>query len=349
MANNTYHQPMLPPITWFGGKSKFASKIIAEFPPHQTYCEPFGGSAAVLLAKQPSKVEVYNDIDDDLVNLFQVLRQPALFERLRAGAENTLYSRSEFILSHDLSCDPVERARRFLVRQRQSYGGRGAQWSYSIDDACAGVASAVRRWSAGIERLPLLHKRLKSVQIEKADWHDIMSRYDAKRTLFYVDPPYMPDTRVNGKYRHELNQADHVELVETLLGIKGMVILSGYHHSAYAPLTEAGWISKDYDVPAYTSDSRSRRTECLWISPNVVLAKRLASGQPDLFNSPVNRMREGAYHTHISRTLASEARILTAIRQIRLKGNKVTITAIAAISGISREHISRKYRHLIVV
>lgn len=157
-----------PPLTWFGGKSKLASKIIAQFPPHQAYCEPFGGSAAVLLAKKPSKVEVYNDIDGGLVNLFQVLRDPALFRRLQVSLDHTLYARSEFELAKEPTEDTVERARRFIVRQRQSHSGLGQYWSYCIENTCKGMSSAVRRWHSGIERLPLIHKRIKRVQIEQA-------------------------------------------------------------------------------------------------------------------------------------------------------------------------------------
>jgi DNA adenine methylase len=96
-----------PPVTWFGSKSRLTPKIIKHLVEHQTYCEPFGGSAVVLLAKSPSKVEVYNDIDGDLVNLFRVLRDPQLFEQLRAGVGITLYDRGEFDLAKQPVSDPV--------------------------------------------------------------------------------------------------------------------------------------------------------------------------------------------------------------------------------------------------
>src|ERR1035441_2003843 len=142
------------PITWHGGKAKISTKIIGYFPEHQTYVEPFGGSAAVLLAKQPSKVEVYNDLNGDLVNLFQVLRDGTLYRRLRRALDNTRYARAEFLLSQEPSDDPVESARRFIVRQRQSRGGLGERWSYCVGDSCGGMSSVVARWQAGIEGLP---------------------------------------------------------------------------------------------------------------------------------------------------------------------------------------------------
>ena len=261
-----------PPITWLGGKSKLAPRIVDWFPPHHTYCEPFGGSAAVLLAKVPSAVEVYNDIDGDLVHLFRVIRDPSLSARLCAAAENTLYSRAEFDAAQESTDDPVDRALRFLVRQRQSYGGLGERWSWSVEDSSAGMASPVRRWQAGVERLPLIHARIKTVQIEQADWRTVMDKFDGARTLFYLDPPYVPDTRIGGAYRHELTQADHHDLVGRLVAVKGMVVLSGYDHVSYEPLEAAGWLRHDYEMPAYTSDSRTRRTECLWLSPALIAA-----------------------------------------------------------------------------
>jgi DNA adenine methylase len=192
------------PINWFGGKSRLASKIVQHFPTHRTYCEPFGGSAAVLLAKDPSKVEVYNDIDRELVHFFVVLRDPSMFAKLRRAVENTLYARAEFELAKQRCDDPVEAARRFFVRQRQSFGGIGRVWSYSVKNSHGGMASGVRRWQRGIEGLPAAHRRLERVQIENDDWRAVISRYDSAETLFFLDPPYIPATRVAGGYRYEL-------------------------------------------------------------------------------------------------------------------------------------------------
>lgn len=256
-----------PPITWFGGKAKLASRIVRHFPPHHTYVEPFGGSAAVLLAKPPAKVEVYNDVDRELVNLFQVLREPALYERLKSVCECTLYSRAEFELAATSSDDPVEAARRFMVRQRQSHGGIGRCWSYCISDSQGNMSSAVRRWLSGVERLPEIHQRMRTVQIEADDWSAVIRRYDSSGTLFYLDPPYSADTRVGGGYRHELEPGDHERLVDTILRVKGMVVLSGYQCRAYEQLEAAGWARIGYDVPAYMSPNRNRRCESLWLSP----------------------------------------------------------------------------------
>lgn len=258
---------MKPPITWLGNKARLAAKIISHFPKHQTYCEPFGGSAAVLLAKPPSPVEIYNDIDGDLVNFYRVIRDPGLFARFMIDIDATLYSRDEFALALQQTDDIIESARRFMVRQRQSHGGLGKTWSYSIGDSVSGISSSVRRWQSGIERLPGIHTRMRNVQIEHDDWQKVMQRFDGPDTLFYLDPPYIPDTRVSGTYAHELTYDDHRTLVDYLQTVKGMVVLSGYKHEIYTPLEDNGWLRYDYDVPAYVSDGRLRRVECIWLSP----------------------------------------------------------------------------------
>jgi DNA adenine methylase len=218
------------PITWLGGKGRLASRIIKEFPAHHTYCEAFGGSASVLLHKSPSKVEILNDKDGRLWNLMKVIQDPELYPRLRSACESTLFSRAEFNLSMGTSNDPVENARRFMVRQRQSRGGLGKQWSFCVEDSKMSMASVVRRWRAGVERLPALHRRLRRVQIEMDDFRQVLRRYDSSNTLFFLDPPYLPELRVGGRYALEMTKRDHREMVALLIGLKGFVVLSGYDH-----------------------------------------------------------------------------------------------------------------------
>jgi DNA adenine methylase len=330
------------PINWFGGKSRLASRIVEHFPKHHTYCEPFGGSAAVLLAKGPSKVEVYNDLNRELVNFFVVLRDPVLFARLREAVEHTPYARAEFELSKQKSDDPVESARRFIVRSRQSFLGKGCEWSYSIRGSQGGMASSVQRWNKGIEYLPAAHDRFQAVQIECDDWYEVMSRYDSRDTLFFIDPPYVPATRVSGKYRHELTQNDHREIVARLIRIQGMVILSGYEHETYEPLERAGWKRIDYKMRTHASDFRAHRVESVWLCPSVLNHSRNRT----LFLSPIERRRHGAYQSHRVRVDATTRKVARAISRFRVAGKKVTISSIGRATGMTREHLSRKYRHL---
>jgi DNA adenine methylase len=330
-----------PPITFFGSKAKLARRIIALFPAHHTYVEPFAGSAAVLLAKEPSEVEVFNDPNADLVNLFRVLRDPILFQQLRDSAESTLYARAEFDLAGELTEEPVERARRYLVRQRQSRGGLGQQWGFCRTDSCTNMASVIRRWRAGIERLPAIHERMKKVQIEQSDWRQIIDRYDSSQTLHYMDPPYVPSVRVFGGYKHEMSLDDHRQLVVRLLSIQGMVILSGYENPTYSPLETAGWTWKSHEVPAYSSDHRSRRVERIWMSPNVVKCPPMVDGTPS------DRMRQGAFTTHRARVSVTEAKLRAVIGNLRDRGETIKISSVAAELGMSREHLSRRYGNFI--
>jgi DNA adenine methylase len=330
------------PINWFGGKSRLASKIVQHFPTHRTYCEPFGGSAAVLLAKAPSRVEVYNDIDRELVHFFTVLRDPLMFAKLRRAVENTLYARAEFELAKQSTDDSVEAARRFIVRSRQSFGGHGKAWSYSIKNSHVGMASGVRRWQMGIEGLQAAHRRFRDVQIECDDWRTVMSRYDSAETLFYVDAPYHPATRIGGEYRHELTHRDHRAIVDCVLAMRGMIILSGYDHATYEPLLRSGWGRVDYRVRTQASDDRAQRVESIWLSPSVMNHAE----NRNLFLSPLERQRQGAYRSHEVRVEASTKRVLRAIAKFRATGKKVTISGIGRATDLSREHLSRKYRQL---
>jgi DNA adenine methylase len=323
---------------WLGGKSKLAARIASHFPAHHTYVEPFGGSAAVLLAKAPSQVEVYNDMDLALSNLFRVLRDPELFKRLEEGCHNTAYSRAEFELAQQPTDDPVEAARRFIVRQRQSLDGSGRRWSYNIEEPSSGAPSAVSRWLTGLDRLPALHHRMRRVQIESDDWLSVVQRYDAPRTLFYLDPPLQVRNVYGEVVCPGFGEDDHQRLVDVLLRIVGMVVLSGQPSAAYARLEQAGWVRIDYNVSAHAIPRRDRRPECLWISP---------PAQPrDESVTSSDRMRQGAYITHRQRTMVTETQVLDSIYRLRAAGKRVTFTAVGREIGMSREHLCRRYRHL---
>ncbi|MCX7124045.1 MAG: DNA adenine methylase [Gammaproteobacteria bacterium] len=341
-----------PPITYFGNKARLATWICSYFPEHLTYFEPFGGSASVLLAKRPSKIEVYNDLNRELVNLFQVLRSNDDLKKLQAALDFTLYSREDFNTAKvPTDTDPIEMARRTLIKYRQSHAGEAKQWSYCITDSVSGMAGSVRKWKSGLERLRDIHKRLQRVQIECLDWAEVIKRYDTEKTLFYIDPPYVHETRVNGTYSHELDDSAHRKLIDSILNVQGMCIISGYEHPIYQALTEAGWTREKKEVIASASSTRAKRIECLWISPGTRKRKNTGvlksrSNQNDLFSSPVEMMRQGAYYAHALKTKNMTTLILAEINQFKRLGYKVSKTAIDESLNISRENISRRYGHL---
>ncbi len=343
------HIPVAPPVTWFGSKSRLVKDIVAHFPSHQTFVDVFGGSGAILLGKKPSKIEVYNDLNSKMAALFRVLTDHEKTRELVRRLELTPYSREEFKLAHaavETVRDDIELARLMIVVQRQSHGGLGKQWSYCVDAPAGGYSASVRKFHAGIERLPTVQERMRKVQVENLCWRDILPRYDRENTLFYLDPPYVPDTRINGSYEKEMTVSDHHDIVAQLLALQGMCILSGYRSTVYSPLENAGWKRVEIETFASSSKTRTPRTECLWISPNC-LNKNVLQAAPDIENDEsLSNRQKAAFRVHRQRKEQSEIAIKEAIYSLKRMKKKVTKVAVARMTGISREHITRYYSDL---
>lgn len=228
------------PITWFGGKGNMIAKLLPLVPIHKTYVEPFAGAASLLFAKEPSPVEIINDLDSGIVSLFRILRDPERFVRFHNYAALTPFSREEYVVCKDTwkeCADEIERAYRWYVVARMSFSGLfGSSWGYSITTSARGMASSCSRWMGVLELLPQICDRLMRVQIEHADFRNIISRYDTPQTFFYCDPPYILETRKSGGYAHEMTLQDHRNLVDLLLTVRGKVMLSGYNHAVYYDL-----------------------------------------------------------------------------------------------------------------
>ena len=256
-----------PHIRYFGSKWRIAEWIVGSLPEHTCYVEVFGGSGAVLLSKRPAATDVYNDLDGDVVHLFRVMREHG--EALARAVALTPYSREEHALSFEPTPDPLERARRFVVRSWQTRGGyrrtgRSSWWYQRGIGRCNAPALT---WTRVPDRLSIVAERLARVHIECVDWREIIRRYDAPDTLFYADPPYLQTTRVaRYEYSHEMAEADHVELLDALAQVEGLVVLSGYPSQLYDDALS--------EWQCLTTTSRAQaggtRTECLWLSPNAV-------------------------------------------------------------------------------
>ena len=237
------------PFQYFGGKGNMLAKLLPLLPPHKVYVEPFCGAASLFFAKQPSPVEVLNDLNEDVVNVFRVLQDKETHEELRFRLMHTPYARAEFVRAIEMlkqkDLTPVDRAWAFMVRQHMGFeAGRetsDGSWSRAFisKQGCAGNCNG---WLMRLSMLDAWRWRLMLVQIDCRDALEVIRYWDSPDTLFYVDPPYVNETRKSlNVYTHEMTAEQHKELVGLLLGIKGKAVVSGYEHPLYSPFTQAGW------------------------------------------------------------------------------------------------------------
>lgn len=263
-----------PILRYHGGKWKLAPWIIANMPAHTYYTEAFGGAASVLLRKKRSHSEVYNDLDDEVVNLFRVVREDG--DRLIDNLANTPFARREFDLSYAPTDDPIEQARRTVIRGFMGFGSAassGAKTGFRSQNHGNGTSCA-GDWNNLPSALKATIERLRGVVIENCEAVKIFKQHDHVEALHYVDPPYVFETRrlknpyCKKGYRHEMTDDDHSELAATLQGLKGMVMLSGYRCDLYDSLYE-GWERMERNALA---DGARPRVECLWF--NAAAARR---------------------------------------------------------------------------
>ena len=287
-----------PPLKWHGGKGPVCRRILQHFPAHKIYLEPFGGAASVLLNKKPCEVEIYNDLDGRLTNFFEVLRnqQAELLRRLQL----TPYSEIEFARAAKPSEDLIEQARRDFVRWRMSMGGRGKDFSYTVNRSRRGMADVVSAYQSAIEEvLPRVAERFRRVQIVQQPATELIARhgappkrgkktdqtYDASETLIYADPPYVPATRnrrCRKVYQYEMSEEAHRELAAVLCASPCMVMLSGYPSQLYDELY-AGWHKVTMDVPNHAAGGRTkqRKQETLWLNSEAWRASPLGLGHAE--------------------------------------------------------------------
>lgn len=278
-----------PALRYHGGKFRMAPWIIEHFPPHRVYTEPFGGAASVLLRKPRAKlVEVYNDLDGEIVNFFEVLRDPGSAARLAELLFLTPYSRDEFALSYTPCDDPVEQARRTVCRAFMGFGSDSASGAKSgfRSNGNRQTTHPARDWTNYPAAIPAFHERLRGVVIENRPAIEVMQQHDSPQTLHYCDPPYLTETRSahvtrSGRgYRHEMTEDDHRAMAECLNGLQGMVVVSGYPSELYDKELFAEWDRRERQTLA---DRALQRTEVLWM--NSACSAALAAGAKDLFTA----------------------------------------------------------------
>jgi DNA adenine methylase len=256
---------------WYGGKFNHLSWLLPLLPACRHYCEPFAGSAAVLLNREPAKVETYNDLDGEVVNFFRVLRDHK--DKLIEAIGLTPFSREEFAraCAYDGALlSDLERARRFFVRARQVRTGLAqtasvGRWANCKNTSRAGMSGVVSRWLGSIEALPAIALRLLRVQIENRPAAEVITLYDSPQTLFYCDPPYPHDTRGDSKaYGFEMTDDEHQALAGLLSRANGKVAVSGYRCDLLDALYR-GW--RRHEAPAKQCHSvKKLRREALWVN-----------------------------------------------------------------------------------
>lgn len=269
------YQSARPAVRYHGGKWRLAPWIIDHLPPHRVYVEPFGGGASVLLRKPRSYAEIYNDLDSEMVNLFRVIRERG--PELVTALQLTLFAREEFVEAWEPSPEPLEQARRTIVRSFMGFGsaaitrarlpdspGRGGlqKTGFRAKSNRSGTTPA-HDWAHYPAALTQIIERMQGVVVENRHALHLMPQHDGPETVFYVDPPYVPETRdKGGDYRHEMTDQDHVDLAAALHSLTGMVVLSGYPSDLYNDLY-GEWLRIDGKALA---DGARGRTECLWLN-----------------------------------------------------------------------------------
>lgn len=266
-------RPRRPLLRYHGGKYRIATRIMPFFPAHRIYVEPYGGGGGVLLKKPRSFAEVYNDLDRDVVNVFKVMRDPEGSTELRRQIELTPWSREEFFKSYEPCEEPIERARRTIVRGFMGFGttSRRAHRTGFRARAYRQNQTGAMDWTNWPDEIPIFVERLRGVTIECRDALDVIGHQDTVDTLFYCDPPYVLGTRtsskfhgMSGAYAHDMTDDDHGALAAVLHQVKGMVVLSGYACDLYDRDLYADWERHELRTVA---DGGRPRTEILWLNP----------------------------------------------------------------------------------
>lgn len=246
-----------------GAKWSIAPWVISHLPEHHSYLEPFFGSGAVFFNKPKSRIETVNDLDGDVVNLFECIRRDP--EKLAWELEATPYSRQEYEMAYqDIPEDSIQRARRFFILCNMGHGFRvnGEKVGWKNDVQGREYAYAVKSWNRLPEQVFEVAARLKEAQIDNRPACDLIRRFNHPNVLIYADPPYLLSTRHGKQYKCEMSDADHEELLETLKLHTGPVLISGYESDLYNTLLK-GW--RREQKTAY-SQVMSKKTEVLWMN-----------------------------------------------------------------------------------
>ena len=271
---NKKYKKIAPPFGYFGSKNKIAFELCQHLPPHNYWVEAFCGSSAVTLAKPPAPIEIINDVDGEIVNLFRQLRNNS--KMLCKQIELTPYAEDELLVARNENEDEtsdLERARQFLVKSMMAingaFGDSKGGFSYSDSYSRNNKEARVNRWNNLPERLDKVVGRLKDVRIENKEAKKLIERFiDRPATLIYLDPPYLAE-RLHG-YEIEANDYNfHFDLLNLICTSRAMIFISGYKNELYSELLteDKGWSLKEIEATTKGSNgSVKKRTEVIWMN-----------------------------------------------------------------------------------
>lgn len=255
-------------LRYFGGKSRQLDWLLPILKTdHKHYVETHCGSAAVFLNKFPSPIETINDLDGRLINFFHVLRNYP--QKLVSLLLVTPYSRGEYIKCIQQSKNSIEDARRFFVAINQSYSGtiysRPNSWRINLNEQRHGISMEVSKFYSKVEKLPEVMNRLMMAQIDNRPAEEIIKIYDSRDTLFYVDPPYIPEVRTGkNDYLHEMTAKDHIALADAINSSIAKFAISSYDNLLYDNLYPSPQWHKFYDKGKIVNLGKSKRREVVY-------------------------------------------------------------------------------------
>lgn len=267
------HQILKAPFGYPGGKSRSITEILPHLPYKNVYVEPFGGSAAILIARRRSPIEVYNDAYGGVVGFYRCIRDPKLYRKLIDRLELTLHSKEEFELAREWDVeDPVERAARWYYLVQSSFGGLGRNWGR----ATGGKSTMAGKIQNKLKHFHAIHTRFRTTQVENCDWEEMFDRYDGPETVFYCDPPYVDVHK--GTYKNEMSVERHRDFLKRVFDAEGYVAVSGYSNQLYESqewdfryewesfVSIQSVTNSEYNKKSgRQNDTRTHATEVLWI------------------------------------------------------------------------------------
>src|ERR1700734_1005863 len=268
-------KPQRPLVRYHGGKWRISPGIMSYFPKHRTYSECFGGGGSILLRKTRSYAEIYNDLDGEMVNLFKMVRDHS--QELSRLVLATPFARDEYREAFEATDDPIEMARRTLIRSHMGFGSnainRGIKSGFRAN--CNNATTTPATDWIGLPRIiTAVAQRFLAVVLENRNALEVMEQQDSSETLHYLDPPYVHSTRAidlmhgNHGYAHEMTDEQHCKLGDVAKEMKGMVVVSGYHSPLYDRIYSE-WHVVECETMADGKTESKSRTEVLWLNDAV--------------------------------------------------------------------------------